>query len=47
VKYKSGPKAGQLVAADIEAWFQQDKYAGNPHIVAQWATPIIARRRLG
>src|SRR4029077_8720982 len=37
VKYKSGPKAGQLVAADIEAWFQQDKYAGNPHIVAQWA----------
>src|SRR6266436_4007911 len=37
VKYKSGPKAGQLVAADVEAWFQQDKYAGNPHIVAQWA----------
>jgi K+-transporting ATPase ATPase C chain len=37
VKYKSGPKAGQLVAADIEAWFQQDKYGGNPHIVAQWA----------
>jgi potassium-transporting ATPase KdpC subunit len=37
VKYKSGPKAGQLVAPDIEAWFQQDKYAGNPHIVAQWA----------
>jgi len=25
------------VAADIEAWFQQDKYSGNPHIVAQWA----------
>src|SRR6202008_1923787 len=23
VKYKTGPKAGQLVAADIEAWFQQ------------------------
>src|SRR6266481_3543615 len=22
--YRSGPKAGQLVAADIEAWFQQD-----------------------
>ncbi len=37
VKYKSGPKAGQLVAPDIEAWFQQDKYSGNPHIVAQWA----------
>src|ERR1700758_3488523 len=37
VKYKTGPKAGQLVAADIEAWFQQDKFRGNPHIVAQWA----------
>jgi len=37
VKYKSGPKAGQPVAPDIEAWFQQDKYGGNPHIVAQWA----------
>lgn len=37
VKYKSGPKAGQLVAADIEAWFQQDQYMGEPHIVAQWA----------
>jgi len=37
VKYKSGPKAGQLVAPDIEAWFQQDQYMGQPHIVAQWA----------
>jgi K+-transporting ATPase ATPase C chain len=37
VKYKSGPKAGQLVAPDIEAWFQQDKYGGKPQIVAQWA----------
>src|SRR6266478_5918504 len=37
VKYKSGPKAGQLVAADIEAWFQQDSAGGQPHIVAQWA----------
>src|ERR1700683_3254340 len=37
VKYKSGPKAGQLVAPDIEAWFQQDKFQGNPHLVAQWA----------
>src|SRR6201987_553962 len=24
VKYKNGPKAGQVVAPDIEAWFQQD-----------------------
>ena len=37
VKYKSGPKAGQLVAPDIEAWFQQDRFGGQPHIVAQWA----------
>jgi potassium-transporting ATPase KdpC subunit len=37
VKYKSGPKAGQLVAPDIETWFQQDKSQGNPHLVAQWA----------
>jgi potassium-transporting ATPase KdpC subunit len=37
VKYKSGPKAGQLVAPDLEAWFQQDKFQGNPHLVAQWA----------
>src|SRR6266853_5103582 len=37
VKYKSGPKAGQLVALDIEAWFQQDSAGGQPHIVAQWA----------
>jgi K+-transporting ATPase ATPase C chain len=37
VKYKSGPKAGQLVAPDVDAWFQQDRFQGNPHIVAQWA----------
>jgi potassium-transporting ATPase KdpC subunit len=37
VKYKSGPKAGQLVAPDIEAWFHQDRFGGQPHIVAQWA----------
>ena len=37
VKYRSGPKAGQLVAPDIEAWFQQDRYQGHPGIVAQWA----------
>jgi len=37
VKYQSGAKAGQLVAQDIEAWFQQDRYQGNPGIVAQWA----------
>jgi potassium-transporting ATPase KdpC subunit len=37
VKYATGPKAGQLVAPDVEAWFQQDRYQGNSHIVAQWA----------
>ena len=37
VKYQSGVRAGQLVAPDVENWFQQDKFQGNPHIVAQWA----------
>ncbi len=37
VKYRSGTKAGQLVAPDVEAWFQQDRYQGQPGIVAQWA----------
>ena len=36
--YQSGPKAGQSVAPDVESWFQKDKFQGNPHIVAQWAT---------
>jgi len=36
-KYQGGPKAGQLVAPDVEAWFQQDRYQGKPGIVAQWA----------
>ena len=37
VTYRSGPKAGQAVAPDIEAWFQKDQFAGSPSIVAQWA----------
>ena len=37
VKYGSGSKAGQLVAPDIEVWFQKDQYHGQPHVVAQWA----------
>jgi len=36
-KYADGPKKGQLVAPDIEAWFQQDKFGKQPHVVAQWA----------
>jgi potassium-transporting ATPase KdpC subunit len=35
--YADGPKKGQPVAPDIEAWFQADKFGGQPHIVAQWA----------
>ena len=35
--YKSGPKAGQSVGADVEAWFQKDSFGGKPGIVAQWA----------
>jgi potassium-transporting ATPase KdpC subunit len=37
VKYSGGAEDGQLVAPDIEAWFQKDIYQGNPGIVAQWA----------
>lgn len=37
VRYQGGAKAGQLVAPDIETWFQQDHYQGKPGIVAQWA----------
>ena len=36
--YRSGPKAGASVAPDVERWFQQDMFQGNPHIVAQWAS---------
>ena len=37
VKYAGGTKQGQLVAPDVESWFQQDHFQGQPHIVAQWA----------
>jgi K+-transporting ATPase ATPase C chain len=37
VKYRSGIKAGKLVAPDIETWFQRDHFQGNPGIVAKWA----------
>jgi K+-transporting ATPase ATPase C chain len=36
-KYRTGSKAGQLVAPDVEQWFQNDIFQGKPHIVAQWA----------
>jgi potassium-transporting ATPase KdpC subunit len=35
--YSGGPKKGQQVAPDVEAWFQADKFGGKPGIVAQWA----------
>ena len=35
--YSDGPKKGQLVAPDIESWFQADKFQGQSGIVAQWA----------
>jgi len=45
VRYKSGPKQGQLVGPDVERWFQADRFGGAPHIVAQWAGahPGLAR----
>jgi K+-transporting ATPase ATPase C chain len=36
-KYRTGSKAGQLVASDVEQWFRNDIFQGKPHIVAQWA----------
>ena len=37
---------GKLVGHDIETWFQQDKFQGQRHIVAIWATrhPALAQR---
>lgn len=44
VKYRSGPRKNQLVAHEIEQWFQEDRFQGKPGIVAQWATahPTLA-----
>ena len=36
-RYAGGPKNGELVGPDVEAWFQKDQYQGQPSIVAQWA----------
>ncbi len=45
VKYRSGPKSGQLAGPDIETWFQKDRFGEKPGIVAQWATlhPTLAQ----
>src|SRR5262249_10174556 len=37
VKYKEGAKSGQLVGPDVEAWFREDRFRGERHLVAQWA----------
>ncbi len=37
VTYKGGPNAGKPVGPDIESWFQQDRFQGNPNLVQQWA----------
>src|SRR5262249_24683603 len=37
VKYKDGSKSGQLVGPDGEEWFWEDRFRGEPHLVAQWA----------
>jgi len=37
VKYRSGPKGGQLVGPDVETWFQNDIFQAKPRIIAQWA----------
>src|SRR5579863_7109120 len=36
VKY-AGARKGQPVGPDVETWFQQDLFQGQPGIVAQWA----------
>ncbi len=35
--YDAGVKSGEQVAPDLEAWFQADRFHGQPGIVAQWA----------
>src|SRR5215471_4682543 len=32
VKYSGGSKDGELVAPDVEAWFQRDRYQNQPHL---------------
>ena len=36
VKY-AGARKGEPVGPDVETWFQQDQYHGQPGIVAQWS----------
>ena len=38
VNYKSGPKAGQPAAPDVEEWFKKNTYQGKEDIVGQWAS---------
>jgi len=43
--YAGGPDIGRPVAADVESWFQKDRFGGKPGIVEQWsaAHPDIAQ----
>jgi K+-transporting ATPase ATPase C chain len=45
IKYGGGPKKGQSVGPDVEAWFHKDRFGGQPDIVAQWAEahPTVAQ----
>ena len=45
MKYAAGPQKAQLVGPEIERWFQHDRFAGKPGIVAQWAAahPAVAQ----
>ncbi len=47
VKYKGGPKEASWYAPDIEAWFQQDKFQGNPTSWPSGRTCITRSRRPG
>jgi K+-transporting ATPase ATPase C chain len=44
-KYQGGPKKGQRAGPDVEAWFQKDRFGGQPGIVGQWADahPTLAQ----
>jgi K+-transporting ATPase ATPase C chain len=44
--YSAGPKKGQAVAPDVEAWFRADKFDGQPGIAAQWADAHNSRLTL-
>ena len=34
---RAARRPGEAVAPDIDRWFQEDRFKGQPHLVAQWA----------